>query len=125
MIKDLYDQANVEMFATSVRGRKAFAVEPKIRELKTKILKLNAKKLKITPTNIILSSSENTNNVQRKKYGLTPQEIEKKFVSNETFRTIFNIHQIERTKLVRDRLNRYNKKKYHRKKKKIERKFEH
>ena len=92
MIKDLYDQANVEMFATSVRGRKAFAVEPKIRELKTKILKLNAQKLKITPIKIILSSPENTNNVQRKKYGLTPQEIEKKFVSNETFRTIFNIH---------------------------------
>ena len=44
-IKDLYDQANVEMFATSVRGRKAFAVEPKIREVKTKILKLNAQKL--------------------------------------------------------------------------------
>ena len=35
------------------------------------------------------------------------------------------MHRIERTKLVHDRLNRYDKKKYDRKKKKNERKFEH
>ena len=34
-IKDLNDQNNVEMFATSTRGGKAFAAEQKIRELKT------------------------------------------------------------------------------------------
>ena len=46
-IKDLNDQNNVEMFATSTRGGKAFAAEQKIRELKTRISKLNAQKLKI------------------------------------------------------------------------------
>ena len=35
------------------------------------------------------------------------------------------MHRIESTKLVHDRLNRYDKKKYDRKKKKNERKFEH
>ena len=41
---------NVEMFTTSVRGGKAFAAEQKIREIKTRISKLNAQKLKIFPT---------------------------------------------------------------------------
>ena len=45
--------------------------------------------------------------------------MKKKSISNKIFRTIFNIHWIERTKLVYDRLNRYGKKKYDRKKKKL------
>ena len=48
-IKNLNDENNVEMFTSSVRGEKAFAAEQKIRELKTRISKLNAQKLKITP----------------------------------------------------------------------------
>ena len=48
-IKDLNDENNVEMFTSSVRGEKAFAAEQKIREFKTRISKLNAQKLKITP----------------------------------------------------------------------------
>ena len=49
-IKDLNDDNNVEMFTSSVRGGKAFAVEQKIRELKTRIAKINAQKLKISPS---------------------------------------------------------------------------
>ena len=49
-IKDLNDENNVEMFTTSVRGGKAFAAEQKFRELKSRTLKLNAQKLKISPT---------------------------------------------------------------------------
>ena len=41
-IKDLNDQNNVEIITTSVRGGKAFAAEQKIRELKSRISKLNA-----------------------------------------------------------------------------------
>ena len=46
-----------------------------------------------------------------KKYELTPEETEKKFISNERFRTIFNMHRTERTKLIHDIRNRYDKKK--------------
>ena len=105
------------MFTTSVRGGKAFVAEQKIRELKTKKSKLNAQKYKISPAKTILISAENISNVQSEKYGLTPEEIEKKIISNERFRTIFHIYWIERTKLVHDGLNRYDKKKYDRKKK--------
>ena len=62
-LKDLNDQNSVEMFATSVRGGKAFATEQKIRELKIRISKLNAQKLNISPTKIISSSADNINSV--------------------------------------------------------------
>ena len=48
-INDLNKQNNEQMFSTSIRGRKAFAAEQKIRELKTRIAKLMSQKLKITP----------------------------------------------------------------------------
>ena len=52
-LKDLKDKNNVEVFTTS---GKAFAAEQKNRELKTRISKLNAQKLKISATKIISSS---------------------------------------------------------------------
>ena len=76
-LKDLSDQNNVEMFTSSVRGGKVFAAEQKIRELKTRISELNAQKLKILPTKIILNSANNINNIKNGKYGLSPEEIEK------------------------------------------------
>ena len=68
-IKNLNDENNVEMFTSSVRVGKSCAAEQKIRELKTRISKLNAQKLKISPVNMNLIKST--------KYGLSPVEIEK------------------------------------------------
>ena len=76
-IKDLNDENNVEMFTSSVRGGKAFAAEQKIREPKTRKSKLNAQKLKITPTKIIQNSALNMNDMKSVKYRLSPEEIEK------------------------------------------------
>ena len=77
-ITDLNDENNVKMFKTSIRGGKVFAAEQKIWELKTRISKLQAQKLKISPTKIImLSSATNVNNVKNEKYGLSHEEIEK------------------------------------------------
>ena len=77
-IKDLNETNNVKIFTTSVRGGKAFAVEQKIRWLKTRISKLNAQKLKIFPKRIILNSAINMNNVLSEKYMLTPEKNWKK-----------------------------------------------
>ena len=66
-LKDLNDKNNVEMFITTVCGGKALAAEQKIRELKTRISKLNAQKLKISPTKILSSSTNNMNSVQSEK----------------------------------------------------------
>ena len=59
-IKDLNEKDNIEMFTSSVRTGKAFAAEQKIRELKSRIAKLNALKLKVPPTKVI-TTAENMN----------------------------------------------------------------
>ena len=56
------------MFSNPLRGGKAFAAEQKIRELKTRIAKLNSQKLNIQPS---------------KKYGFSPEEVGKKALKNE------------------------------------------
>ena len=76
-IKDLNDLNNVKMFSTSLRGGKAFAAEQKIRELKTRIAKLNSQKLKISPNKIIEISTANMNIRPSKKYGFSAEEVEK------------------------------------------------
>ena len=55
------------MFTISVRGGKTFPAEQKIRELKTRILKINAEKLKISPSKIIEASTLNMNLTKRFK----------------------------------------------------------
>ena len=104
-IKDLNNGNNVEMLTSSVRRGKAFAAEQKIRELKTKIAKLGAQKLKTTPTKIIQTSVLNMNNMKRETFGLSPEEIEKGILIGERFKRIFNMHRlIEKTKKFHNRL---------------------
>ena len=82
-IKDLNGRINVEMLTNSVRGGKAFTAKQNIRELKTRISKLNAQKLKISSTETILNSAINMNNVQSEKYEFISEEIERKSLSSE------------------------------------------
>ena len=76
-IKDFNNENNVEMFTSSLRGGKAFAVVQNIRELKRRILKLNAQKLRISHAKIVQNSTLNMNLMKSVKYGLSPEEIEK------------------------------------------------
>ena len=57
--------------------------------------------------------------VQSEKYGLSSDEIEKKSLSSERLRTLFNFHRIERTKLVHDKLDTNDKRKYMAKRRKL------
>ena len=57
-ITDLNYENNMEVFTSSVQGGKAFAAEQKIRELKSRIAKLNALEMKFTPTNLISNSEK-------------------------------------------------------------------
>ena len=92
--KDLNDKCGAEMFTTSVKGGKAFAAEQKIRELKTRIAKLNALKMKVLHTIVIFYSAENMN--KSKKYRASLNEIEQILLSSKKFRTLFSFHRIER-----------------------------
>ena len=71
---------------------------------------MNVEKLKITPTKIIQNSTQNINIMKSVKYGLSPEEIEKRSLASEQFRTIFNMHRIEKTNKIHDRIDRYDKK---------------
>ena len=109
-IKDLNDLNNVEMFSTSLRGGKAFAAEQKIRELKTRIAKLHGQKLKISPKKIIEMSTANMNILASKKYGFSPEEVEKRALESERFRTVYNMHRLDKTNKLNIRQDRYKKK---------------
>ena len=118
-VKDLYEKYGVEMFTTTVKGGKAFAAEQIIRELKSRIEKLSAFKMKVHLTTIILQSAENMNNLKSKKYGASPNEIQQKLLSSKNFRALFNFHRRESSKKIHDRLDRYDRKKYAAKKQKL------
>ena len=91
-IKDLNYINIVEMFTSAVG--KAFAAEQKIRELKTRIAKVNAQKLKVSPSEIIEKSTAKMNLRPSRKYGLPPEEVERPALSNERFKIIFNTKRI-------------------------------
>ena len=50
-----------------------------------------------------------------KKYGFSPEEVEKRAL--QRFRTVYNVHRLEKTDKLNERQYRYNKKKYNRKRK--------
>ena len=58
------------------------------------------------------------NNVKSEKYKLTPNEIEKKSLENQRFRTEFNFERINISKKTSNRPDRYDRKLYSRTKKK-------
>ena len=123
-IQNLNNQNNVEMFTTSIRREKVSTAEEKIRELKTRAAKLKVQKLK-SPTTIILKSAANMNDVMSEKYGLSPEEIETRSLSEEKFKTLFNFHRKDKTRQVHERFNRYDWKKIQVQKKKTKEQIKH
>lgn len=84
----------------------------KIRKLKSRIAKFKAisdkNKAKIPPTTIFKSSTKNMNIVKSEKYGTSLNEIEKKSLTSERFKTLFNFERIKGLKIICDRLDKYN-----------------
>ena len=118
-IKGLSNGNNVEMFTSSVRGGKAFAAKQKLMELKTRISKLHAQKLKMSPTKIIENSILNMNLMKSLKYGMSAEEVETRSLAGERFRIVFNMHRIEKAQKLHDRRDRYDLKRYSAKRKKL------
>ena len=66
---------------------------------------------------IIKRSAYNMNKVISEKYGISPNDIETKSLSSKQFRTKFNFDSINKSKKIANRLNKYDKNNYSRKKK--------
>ena len=54
-----------------------------------------------------------------KKYGFSPNEIERRALNSERFRAVFNMHRLEKTRKNNKRQDRYHKRKYSKKRKKL------
>ena len=85
-IKKLNNEFNVEMFHSKVRGGKAFAAEQKIRELKKILLKskhfVKSRGERIKPNQLIKKAVENMNETASTKYGVSPENVEKKTIDS-------------------------------------------
>ena len=64
-------------------------------------------------------STTNMNIKPSVKYGISSENIENKALNNERFKTLFNMHRIEKTNKLADRIDRCDKKRYLRKRKKL------
>ena len=80
-----------------------------------------SQKLKITPKKKkkIEMSTTNMNIKPNAKYGISLENIENKALNSERFKTLFNMHRIEKMNKLTDRMDRYDKKRYLRKRKKL------
>ena len=112
-IKKLNLKYNVEMFSSRMRGGKAFAAEQKIREFK-KILfkskrlhKITKKGKRLDSKKLIKKAVENMNKTNSQKYGLPPETIEKKTLSDNVFREVYDFHRMVRVSRDADRYKRY------------------
>ena len=56
-------------------------------------------------------STANMNIRPSKKYGFSPEEVEKKALESERFRTVYNMLRLEKTRILNQRQDRYDKKK--------------
>ena len=97
------------MFSTSLRGGKDFAAEQNIRKLKKRVALLNSQRklLKLTPKKIIEISTENMSISLSKKYGFAPERVERESLQSEKFKTLSNVHRLERSEKTAARLDRY------------------
>ena len=75
--------------------------------------------MKISPAKIIERSTLNMNLMKSRKYGLSPEEVERRSLAGERFKTIFNMHRLEKTQKLHRRLDDYDVRKYSTKRKKL------
>ena len=80
---------------------------------------MNAQTLKTRPSKIIQNSTLNINLMKSVKYGLSPEEIERRSLAGKRFKTGFNMHRTDKIKNLHDSLDRYGIKQYSAKRKKL------
>ena len=64
-------------------------------------------------------STANMNIQPSKKYGFSPEEVERKALESERFRTVYNMRTLEKTSKLNIRQDKFDQKKYSRKRKKL------
>ena len=57
--------------------------------------------------------------MKSRKYGLSPEELERQSLAGERFKTIFNMHRLKKTQKLHCRVDDYDVRKYSTKRKKL------
>ena len=111
-IKKINKKYNMEMFSTKIRGGKAFIAEQKIRQLKKILLK--SKRLhkatstkRFDPRKTIARSVNNLNKTVSEKYGISPEEVEKKSIESEIFKEVYDFHRLKKVNKDAERYERH------------------
>ena len=112
-IKKLNLKYDVDIFSSRIRGGKAFAAEQKIREFKKilfkskKLHKVTNNRKRLDSKKLIKKAVENMNKTNSQKYGLPPESIEQKTLSDNVFREIYDFHRLVRVSKDADRYKRH------------------
>ena len=110
-IKKLNKKYNVEMFSTRVRGGKAFAAERKIREFKKMLLKAKTlyqrNKMKFKANELIRKVTTNMSKTKTRKYQIEPENVEKKYLTDDVFKEKFNFYRLAKIGKEKKRYERY------------------
>ena len=97
-IKELNKKYNVDMFSTKNRGGKAYAAEEKIREFKKILFRIKKtyKRLnkRLNSAKLIKKTVQNMNNTKSIKYGLEPEIIEKRSLTDDDFRERYDFYRL-------------------------------
>ena len=64
-------------------------------------------------------STANMNIQPSKKYGFSPEEVERKALESKRFRSVYNMHRLEKARKLNIRQNKFDQKNYLRKRKKL------
>ena len=98
-IEELNKKFKVKMYSTHLSGRKAFAAEQKVRELKKLLLRSKRiEKFKAKRTN--KKPTFNLNNTRSEKCGYSPEQIEEQ---QKYFQEVYHFHRLIKLKENKDR----------------------
>ena len=105
-IKQLSRKFDVEMFHIQLRGGKAFPAEQKIREFKKILLRSKRfekmKKTRIRPNQLIKNAAENMNEQVTNKYGLAPENTEKRRLNPKDAKYFKEIYDFVRLRKIQN-----------------------
>ena len=122
-IKALNKKHNVEHYNTKLNEGHAVAAEQKIRELKFRLKNfktLSKISKNVLKPNVVLKKATNNMNIQpTRKYGVPPNEVEKKSLESEEYKLSYDIDRIRKVDKDAARYARYDLKRDKKSKKKL------
>ena len=105
-VKRLNKKYSVKMFSTKIQGGKAFAAEQKTKEFKSKSIERRLGN-RIKPNRQIQKATNKLNKAKSAKYGLNPEEIESKVISDEQFKDEYDFYRLQKVKQDAERRERF------------------